>query len=245
MLVGKPPYQAEDARATYKRIKSNVYTFPDNSVVSDEAKSLISSILVLDPSSRPSLDQILDHPFFNKNTIPRTLPLSTLAVPPTSNYLKQFEGYGAKSKIQEISPLTPRTDMSVSIRPTLSPRNLLLSPKSSQNKLFVCSSSIASEDHDDLFVEKWVDYSEKYGLGYKLSNTTVGVHFNDSSKMIFAENSKIKYFENNFPNDEDYKEIQFTSYPANLQKKITILQHFNKHLKAGVCKSETMPYIKK
>ena len=60
-----------------------------------------------------------------------------------------------------------------------------------------------------------------------------------------AKTKKIKYFENNFPNDEDYKEIQFTSYPANLQKKITILQHFNKHLKAGVCKSETMPYIKK
>jgi polo-like kinase 1 len=34
------------------------------------------------------------------------------------------------------------------------------------------------------WVSKWVDYSNKYGLGYLLSNNSCGVYFNDSSKVI-------------------------------------------------------------
>jgi len=29
-----------------------------------------------------------------------------------------------------------------------------------------------------------VDYSSKYGIGYLLSNSTTGVYFNDSTKII-------------------------------------------------------------
>lgn len=42
----------------------NNYAFPDNIPIASEAKSLISSILVLDPTKRPNLDEILDHPYF-------------------------------------------------------------------------------------------------------------------------------------------------------------------------------------
>ena len=34
------------------------------------------------------------------------------------------------------------------------------------------------------FVNKWVDYSSKYGLGYLLSSGIVGIQFNDNTKMI-------------------------------------------------------------
>ena len=34
-----------------------------------------------------------------------------------------------------------------------------------------------------VFVQKWVDYSEKYGIGYCLSDGSTGVHFNDLSKI--------------------------------------------------------------
>lgn len=33
-------------------------------------------------------------------------------------------------------------------------------------------------------VKKWIDYSSKYGIGYALSNNTVGVYFNDSTKIL-------------------------------------------------------------
>lgn len=35
-------------------------------------------------------------------------------------------------------------------------------------------------------VVKWIDYSLKYGLAYKLSNGTYGVLFNDNTKMVLA-----------------------------------------------------------
>ena len=34
-----------------------------------------------------------------------------------------------------------------------------------------------------VWVTKWVDYTSKYGLGYRLSDGTFGVVFNDATKM--------------------------------------------------------------
>ena len=34
------------------------------------------------------------------------------------------------------------------------------------------------------WISKWVDYSDKYGLGYQLSDNSVGVLFNDNTKFI-------------------------------------------------------------
>ena len=37
-------------------------------------------------------------------------------------------------------------------------------------------------------ISKFVDFSSKYGLGYKLSNGAYGVHFNDSTKIALDPN---------------------------------------------------------
>ena len=89
MIIGKPPFETTDVKATYKRIRMNDYVFPDHIAISDEARHLISSILHLDPTKRPNLDEILDHNFFHMgNPIPKLMPASTLACPPSSTYLK-------------------------------------------------------------------------------------------------------------------------------------------------------------
>jgi polo-like kinase 1 len=44
------------------------------------------------------------------------------------------------------------------------------------------------------WVKKWVDYSSKYGLGYLLSNSTTGVFFNDSTKIIIDNNGTTFYY---------------------------------------------------
>jgi len=57
--------------------------------ISDSARNLITKILNLDPSKRPPLDEILNHSFLNTGgTIPKLLPLSTLACPPSASYQK-------------------------------------------------------------------------------------------------------------------------------------------------------------
>jgi hypothetical protein len=37
-----------------------------------------------------------------------------------------------------------------------------------------------------LFVSKWIDYSNKYGFGFQLSDKSVGVLFNDSTRISFT-----------------------------------------------------------
>ena len=41
-----------------------------------------------------------------------------------------------------------------------------------------------------VFVNKWIDYSNKYGMGYQLTDSTVGVHFNDKTTLIMSPNGR-------------------------------------------------------
>jgi len=91
LLVGKPPFETQDVKATYKRIKMNLYTFPETVEISDEAKNLVHKILSSDPSKRPKAEEILAHPFFTNTKIPEALPTSTLVCPPSSSYIKQYK----------------------------------------------------------------------------------------------------------------------------------------------------------
>lgn len=91
LIIGKPPFETPDVKTTYKKIRMNSYTFPDHIPISDSARNLITRILNLEPAKRPSLSDIMAHPFLNAQTqIPGTMPLSTLACPPSANYIKQF-----------------------------------------------------------------------------------------------------------------------------------------------------------
>jgi polo-like kinase 1 len=52
LLVGKPPYEAKDVKATYQRIINNEYSFPKHTQVSDVAKDLIGCMLQSVPTER-------------------------------------------------------------------------------------------------------------------------------------------------------------------------------------------------
>lgn len=64
LLIGRPPFETSDVKTTYKKIRNVEYQFPENVQISEQAKSLIKAILVLDPTKRPKIDEIYDHPFF-------------------------------------------------------------------------------------------------------------------------------------------------------------------------------------
>lgn len=42
---------------------------------------------------------------------------------------------------------------------------------------------IAAKENE-IIVKKWHDYTSKYGLGFLLTNNTVGVIFNDGSRIL-------------------------------------------------------------
>jgi hypothetical protein len=40
--------------------------------------------------------------------------------------------------------------------------------------------------HEKVFIVSWVDYCNKYGMGYALTDGSVGVYFNDSTSCILS-----------------------------------------------------------
>jgi serine/threonine protein kinase len=88
MLIGKPPFETSNVKATYRKIRANEYSIPEDPPVSREAQDLIRAILVQKPESRPTLVDILNHPFMTKNTVPKQLPATVLTMAPTPEFLK-------------------------------------------------------------------------------------------------------------------------------------------------------------
>lgn len=44
-----------------------------------------------------------------------------------------------------------------------------------------------------LWITKWVDYSNKYGFGYQFSDGSVGILFNDTTRMTLLTDGKYVY----------------------------------------------------
>ncbi|GBG31172.1 Serine/threonine-protein kinase PLK1 [Hondaea fermentalgiana] len=79
-----------------------------------------------------------------------------------------------------------------------------------------------------LVVQKWVDYTSKYGLGYLLQGGLVGVYFNDATKLIVAPNRyEFQYYERGA---QDFARHTLTRYPKELHKKVTLVKHFRNYL---------------
>lgn len=64
-LVGKPPFEADGHRETYRKISRVELHFP--SYVSDGARDLIAKLLMHDPSKRLPLNGVLAHPWIRNN----------------------------------------------------------------------------------------------------------------------------------------------------------------------------------
>ncbi|KAI9431856.1 kinase-like domain-containing protein [Lactarius indigo] len=56
----------------------------------------------------------------------------------------------------------------------------------SQGPLFRDPSDNVDMPEERVFIASWVDYCNKYGMGYALTNGSVGVYFNDSTTLVLA-----------------------------------------------------------
>lgn len=230
LIIGKPPFETSDVKTTYRRIRMNAYTFPDHVQISDAAKDLITKILNNDPSKRPSIDDMIAHEFLNHGgSIPRLLPASTLACPPSKTYISQFQAPG------------PTGALPSAVRPDNASAPGGARPGSGVGTGEQLGRPIASAAPQgnirgpDVWVKKWVDYSSKYGLGYLLSSKATGVFFNDSTKIILdAGGYYFDYYERRASDKKDIgKGHRLQDYPKELQKKVTLLQHFRSYLEGS------------
>ncbi|KAG5319942.1 PLK1 kinase, partial [Pseudoatta argentina] len=84
------------------------------------------------------------------------------------------------------------------------------------------------EDIVPFFVTKWIDYSNKYGLGFQLSDRSVGVLFNDNTKISYThDRRRVEYMTTD---DEMTRYHRERDVPAPLQKKLELLRHFTEYM---------------
>ncbi|KAF9429367.1 Cell cycle serine/threonine-protein kinase cdc5/MSD2 [Entomortierella beljakovae] len=121
LLVGKPPFQTTEVKAIYKNIRDNNYVFPDDLQISEDAKNLVSALLTPTPASRPSVENVLSHPFFASGYCPEKLSRTSLHGAPNfeqeENELKLRQGMLNQVVEQEQAPKT--TVVAVSKQPKI------------------------------------------------------------------------------------------------------------------------------
>jgi len=84
----------------------------------------------------------------------------------------------------------------------------------------------------ELYVVKWVDYSSKYGVGYILSDKSVGVYFNDSTKIILEPNGhRFDYITRRTQDNNEHRTHHtLEDFPEDIRKKATLLKHFKNYM---------------
>ena len=133
------------------------------------------------------------------------------------------------------------------VKPTKSESSL---SSSGINELFLqlkklLSAKIEIKNFDDdaedpaatpiFWISKWVDYTDKYGVGYQLCDNSVGVYFNDATRIVLlADGHNLQYIERN--GSESF--YTFDKYPESLYKKITLLKYFRNYMNEHLLKLE-------
>ena len=91
LFYKKTPFESQEKGKTKKNIQNVMYKFPENNQVSDDAKDLMRSIFVKEPSLRPSIKEIKESNFFNNGIgIPKYLPSSSQYMRLSIEYLQNF-----------------------------------------------------------------------------------------------------------------------------------------------------------
>jgi len=250
LLIGKPPFETTSAKETLKRIRMKNYSFPQNGIISEPAKELIQNILVLEPHKRPSLKEILESDFMTMGTsIPKTLPQSTLACPPPINFIKQYmPNIGPNGIINNyISKKPPKKfkldDITQNTAGFSSSKRLFSNNINNNKNIIIPNMQYKAINNiffntSGIFVRKWVE-SEKYGLGYVLSDDNVGVYCNDKTKIIYKPNGiNFIYIENKTHTSHLFTE----ELNKDLKEKLNLLKNFKGYLFEET-KDETKDYV--
>jgi hypothetical protein len=96
---------------------------------------------------------------------------------------------------------------------------------------------VHSHHKANIWVVRYVDYTSKYGLGFLLNTGSAGVYFNDSTKIVVSpDGSVFQYSERrrkekgSTSSEHSIQTHSVNRYPAEPQKKVTLLRHFRNYL---------------
>uniref|UniRef100_A0A8D2PM91 Serine/threonine-protein kinase PLK1 n=1 Tax=Zosterops lateralis melanops TaxID=1220523 RepID=A0A8D2PM91_ZOSLA len=237
LLVGKPPFETSCLKDTYIRIKKNEYTIPKH--INPVAANLIQKMLRSDPAARPTIDELLNDEFFTSGYLPGRLPTSCLTIAPR---------FSLAPSGMELSGRKPLTALNKGLD---SPAQEPLADKEEAAGLREVGDAVSCHLADmlqQLTAVNAAKPSERvpvrqgelealwgpFWAGYQLCDNSVGVLFNDSTRLImYNDGDNLQYIEQN--NTESYFNVR--SYPSALNKKITLLKYFRNYMSEHLLKA--------
>ncbi|GBP13008.1 hypothetical protein EVAR_79342_1 [Eumeta japonica] len=207
------------------------------------------------PARRPSVDKLLEHEFFSSGIMPAALPLSCLTTTPRTD---QLEGVSLQRRplievngdhVMNVDSPVKREGPVVglgeprAVEPASHRQNLVaLRDQLAKllNSKLMCRPECLRDELSDpaaqplVWVGKWVDYSDKYGFGYQLCDESVGVMFNDTTKLIMLANGVNVHYINRM-GQEQYMTMR--EYPSELDKKMKLLTYFRRYMTEHLMKA--------
>ncbi|KAI0247980.1 kinase-like domain-containing protein [Lactifluus subvellereus] len=101
-----------------------------------------------------------------------------------------------------------------------------------QGQLFRDPSDDMDLPEERVFIASWVDYCNKYGMGYALTDGSVGVHFNDSTTLVLAADKQHFDYISSRRQGMVYVRKNYTvgDYPDELKSKVYLLKHFEGYI---------------
>ncbi|XP_053998386.1 serine/threonine-protein kinase polo [Hylaeus anthracinus] len=259
LLVGTPPFETSSLRETYARIKQVQYNIPVH--INTIAVNMITNMLQGNPSKRPSIGKLIKDPFFTCGYMPQSLPLSCLTMAPR---LDMLEMHNQRKPLTEMNTNVGGEGQDFVFRVPNSParktkpvdavnevqktnhdiKKMLQTLKDQLLGVLRAKPSremaVSEDEMTDpaaqpvIWISKWVDYSDKYGFGYQLSDDGVGVMYNDGTRLIMLANCfNIHYI--NREGDELYYTV--SEYPPELEKKMKLMNFFLKYMKEHLMKA--------
>lgn len=243
LLIGKPPFETSSLKETYAKIKKCDYQLIVN--ISDQAKHMISMMLQSEPLSRPKVVQLVRHDFLSGFT-PPSLPVSCLTMAPRSDHARKpltqinngdamiVDLGTANNKPSEHVPDIPRFNDKDNFTTILKMLKSAIESKPARENKVYGDEMTDPEAQPFVWVSKWVDYSDKYGFGYQLCDDSVGVMFNDTTKLILLPNEMNAHYIDRI-GLESYMTV--SNYPKQLDKKMKLLSYFSRYMREHLIKA--------
>ena len=196
-------------KETYSRIADNHFAVPDT--VSRPATLLIRRLLHPNPKNRPLVSTITQDQFFSSGLHPSSLPVSCCSHAPTfpsttissltSSVLslslpdqQQQQQYRSTPHLATFTqveshavPIQQNCNKKARIKSrTGALHEAITSTLASMPGVGLGQPMQANSKECPLFITKWIDYSNKYGFGFQLSDKSVGVFFNDNTRISYS-----------------------------------------------------------
>uniref|UniRef100_A0A0N5BED0 Polo kinase n=1 Tax=Strongyloides papillosus TaxID=174720 RepID=A0A0N5BED0_STREA len=77
------------------------------------------------------------------------------------------------------------------------------------------------------YISRWIDFNEKFGLGYQLSDSSVGVNFKDNSRLVVdGSMENYQYIDKNGARVC----FDYDKCPTNLGKRCKLLEYFKNYM---------------